>query len=520
MQGLEGGDNPTVEQALRRPGKQHWLIAMDEEYKSLLKNNTWTKMALPPGRKSIGLKWVLKLKRLPDGRMDKYKARLVVKGYKQVEGVDYSLLFAPVAKRTSLLYFLHFVAAQDLECHAIDFTTAFLNGSLAEDIYVEQPQHYNDGSSAVLKLRKALYGLKQAPRQWYKELTRTLKKFGFVFCAVDGAVARLTLSGKQVWSLVYVDDVLIAARRLEDVERVKKLLLDSYEGTDKGPLKYFLGLKIYRDRACRLLYADQSTLAARIVQEAGLMEANPKDIPLPPNQHKDPLGELLEENDVQQYRKVVGELMYLANMTRPDLAYSAGYLARFLQSPSQAHQHQLKEVLRYVKSSCEYVLTLGCQSAKTLVGFVDSDWAQEPGRKSVFGFCFMDQGSVVSWKSKRLLTVSTSSMEAEYMAGGEAVKEAVYLTWLRHFLFGGCDAIPVYIDNGSALTVIKNPVIEDRRKHIDVIHNHVREREAAGYVNFSWIPSRENVADVFTKALPRPAFQKFRASLRLSVADR
>jgi hypothetical protein len=137
----------------------HWLVAMDAEWKSLQKHATWEAMPLPSSRRAIGVRWVFKVKRLPDGRLDKYKARLVAEGYKQVQGLDYDLLFAPVAKRTSLLYFLHFVASNDLECYALDFDTAFLNGDLEEEVYIEQPERFDDGSGNV---QKALYGLKQA----------------------------------------------------------------------------------------------------------------------------------------------------------------------------------------------------------------------------------------------------------------------------------------------------------------------------------------------------------------------
>jgi hypothetical protein len=191
-------------------------------------------MPLPSGRRAIGVRWVLKVKRLPDGRLDKYKARLVAKGYKQVQGLDCNLLFAPVAKRTSLLYFLHFVAFHDLECHALDFDTAFLNGDLEKEVYIEQPERFDDGSGNVLKLKKALYGLKQAPRQWYKALPEKMKEAGFTFCPVDAAVARFGFRGKTVWVWFYVDDVLVAASDIESVKGIKVLLLQMFERPRQG----------------------------------------------------------------------------------------------------------------------------------------------------------------------------------------------------------------------------------------------------------------------------------------------
>lgn len=460
---------------------------------------------------------MLKIKRLPDGRLDKYKARLVVKGYRQVHGIDYDLLFAPVAKRTSLLYFLHMVASEDLECHSIDYNTAFLNGRLEEEIYIEQPELYDDGSGQALKLNKALYGLKQAPREWYKALSGKMKEAGFTFCAVDAAVARIVYRGRTAWVLFYVDDVLVAATELGTVKGVKKLLLSIYEGTDKGELHDFLGMAVHRDRAARRLYLDQTSYASKIVRDAGLTDVKPKRIPLPPNQHQDPPGAALSPQATEGYRRTVGELMYLANSTRPDLAYAAAYLACHLQVPTRAHQAHLKHTLGYLSITTGYVLPLGRQTDDTLCGYVDSDWAQEPSRKSVFGFCFQVQGSTVAWRSKRLKTVARSSMEAEFMAAGEAVREAMRLQWLRYFLQGDSGAIRMYSDSRTAVGLIRNPVTEDMRKHIDVIYNHVRERQEAAYVDFKWIAGGDNTADTFTKALPHPAFVKHRDGLHLAT---
>jgi hypothetical protein len=510
---------PTVEQAMRRPDCIHWQKAMESEYNSLIENNTWNAVNLSQGHKTIGVKWVLKLKRFPDGRIDKFKARLVVKGYSQVQGLDYDQLFAPVAKKTSLLYFLHHVAVQDLECHVLDYKTAFLNGTLDEEIYIEQPELFHDGTSKVLRLRKALYGLKQAPRQWYKALSGKMKEAGFTFCAVDGAVARLFLAGTTVWVAFYVDDMLVACHHLGVLAAAKRLLLNMYVGTDKGELRNFLGMTIWRDRERRLLYVDQGAYAASLLTKAGLEGVVPKSIPLPPNQHKDPLGSPLSADDVARYRREVGELMYLSNTSRPDLAYGAGYLARHLQQPAHSHLSQLKQVLSYLKGTVNYALTLGKLTSEALTGWVDSDWAQEPGRKSVYGYCFQANGCTFSWKSKRLTTVARSSMEAEFMAAGEAVREAMHLQWLHYFLHDTMVVVNIKVDNASALSHIRNPVLEDIRKHIDVVYNHIRERQDAGYVDFCWVPSADNVADIFTKALPRPAYYKLKDALHLSVSN-
>jgi hypothetical protein len=304
------------------------------------------------------------------------------------------------------------------------------------------------------------------------------------------------------------------------LEGVKRLLLDIYEGTDKGELHDFLGLTIHRDHPRCLLYIDQATDTRKIVRGARLVEeAKFQSISLPPNQQKDPPGATMTPEATARYRHTVGELLYLANMSRPDLACSAGYIARHLPMPTSANKSQLKHVLRYLHGTTGFVLTLGHQSEVNCKGYVDSDWAQEPGRKIVFGYVFQMQGSSISWKSKRMNIVARSSMEAEFIAAGEAVQEALHLQWLRYFLQKDSSAIPMHTDSRCVLSLIRNHVVEDMRKHIDVILNHVREREDAGYIQFSWVSGTKNVADVFTKALPKPAFEKHRDSLDLSVAD-
>jgi hypothetical protein len=302
--------------------------------------------------------------------------------------------------------------------------TAFLNGELEEEeVYLEQPELYSDGSDKVLKLNKALYGLKQAPRQWYKTLLCTMKAVGFTFCEVDAAVAKIIFKGKTAWVLFYVDDVLLAAKELTTVSGVKSLLLKSFDGKDKGEVNDFLGLAIHRDRSKRLLYIDQSAYARKIVSDAGMLQSRPKRVPLQPNMHKAPLGDKLEDKDAIRYRHLVGALLWLANLSRPDLAYAAGHLAYHLQVPTSAHQTFLKDTLAYLNDTSGHVLTLGCQTDDLLLGYVDSDYAQETRaqRKSVFGYIFQSQGSTISWKSKRQPTVARSSVEAEMMAAGQAV---------------------------------------------------------------------------------------------------
>jgi hypothetical protein len=201
--------------------------------------------------------------------VDKYKARLVVKGCRQKYWVGFDILFVSVGRRTSFNYFMNFVDVDDLECHNLDFTTAFLNGKLEEDILIEQPDLYQDGSNTVLKLQKALCGLKQAPRSWYKALTGEMKKTGCIFCLVDGAVGCIHLCGQRVVVLVHVVAVLVAARCLSAVEAAKHLLLSFFDGNNKVEVCKFLGYQIHQDLYNHRTYLDQSSCTKKTLSEAG-----------------------------------------------------------------------------------------------------------------------------------------------------------------------------------------------------------------------------------------------------------
>ncbi len=381
---------------------------MQKEYASLLDKQTWEPAELPRGQRAIGVRWVLKLKKLPDGRLDKYKARLVVKGYSQREDIDYDHLFAPVAKRSSLLYLLHITAIEDLDCHCVDISTAFLNGGVDEELYIQQPDQFNDGTGRVLRLKKALYGLKQAPRQWYKELSGTLEALHYEFCVVDKALAKKNIGGHTVYTIFYVDDFLFASQSRAALEQAKKEVLDKYAGTDKGEILDYLGMRIIRDRAARTLSLDQSGYIRRLLIEAQMNDCIGKYIPMPMGCASAPVGQQLPAAAAARYRALVGSLMYLSTSSRADMAFATGYLARYLSAPSELHMQLLNHLCRYLKATRHKKMTLGgTRSALNLEGWVDSDFANEAERRrSTYGYVFKAGNSVISWKSKRNSTVT------------------------------------------------------------------------------------------------------------------
>eukprot|EP00253_Pinus_taeda_P025760 PITA_25760 len=222
---------------------------MNEEYHSLLANDTWDLVPLPKGRKLVRCKWVYRTKYGPDGKVDKHKARLVAKGFSQVEGIDYTETFSPVAKMNSIRLVLSLAASLKWEVHQMDVKSAFLHGDLHEEIYMEQPNGFiQTDSSLVCRLKKSLYGLKQAPRAWYAKMNSFLLESGFSRCYSDNTVYTKKVGNSLIILVLYVDDLILTGSDPNLVNHVKSSLKKKFEMTDLGNLHYFLGLKVLQSK--------------------------------------------------------------------------------------------------------------------------------------------------------------------------------------------------------------------------------------------------------------------------------
>jgi hypothetical protein len=493
----------TYEEACNSDYAAQWQQAMDEEYNSLIQNDTWDLVEPPAGVKPIPVKWIFKVKKDASGQFERFKARLVVKGFRQKEGIDYQEVFAPVSKFTTVRALLAKAAAEDLELQQIDIKTAFLHGELEEDIYMEQPVGYEEGKPGlVCKLNKSLYGLKQAPRAWYTRLTKELELIGFVPSAADPSLFTLDNKASTVYLLIYVDDILIAGKDKEAVDYIKGELLTRFEGRDLGEVTSYLGINLTRDRANKEIKVDQTAMINTIIKEFGMDEAKTRTIPLSPatKMTKDE-GELIDKEQFP-YGTLVGKLMFLAVSTRPDIAYSVGTLARFISEPTLTHWQAAKGVVRYLAHTKDRGITFR-GSQLELTGFCDADYAGDVDtRKSTTGYVFTLNGGAISWNSKRQPTVAASTTEAEYMSAAAAVKEGLWLRKLLSSLDIPVATVHILCDNQSAIKLLKNPIFSARSKHIDVAHHFARERVQSKEVTFHYVPTTEMAADMLTKVLP------------------
>ena len=505
----------TIEAALAGPEAPFWQVAADEEYNSLVSMNAWELMPVPHGKKAIPSKWVFKRKLNADGSIERYKARLVIKGFFQRPGLDYNAVFSPVVRASTVRLFFSIVASFDLECHAIDIKNAFIQGDLEEQIFMQQPAGYDDNTGRACLLNKSLYGLKQAPRVWNKLLSAHIVFLGFIQNKSDGAL--FMLFSEQlgfVLLLCYVDDIQIAAKKLSSVQKIKQAILLKFPGKDLGESKFFLQMSIQRNRQQKLVYLKQQRHIEKLIDEHNLQEAWPVSIPMIVNVYKDPSGQTITDpTAISQYKSIVGALLHIANHTRPDIAFAVSYLARFTAQPTCSNFARLKDVLLYLHGTASYSLRLGGHEC-ALHGFCDSDWAGcVYTRKSTTGFIVKCGIGSIVWKCSKQATVSRSSSEAEYIAAGEIAKEVQYLYDMAPQVGLPPACIPIGIDNRAAKSLIEDPLSAARTKHIEIVFHHVREKVKRKQMRFIPVPTADNPADVLTKPLSQQMFEKHRQTL-------
>ena len=486
-------------------------------------------MPLPAGRKALKSKWVFATKEKNDGSL-RYKARLVIKGFMQVEGLDYQETFAPVIKMQSLRMILSIANHRKMLIHQMDVKTAFLNGYLEEDIYMEQPegQVIPEKESLVCKLERSLYGLKQSPRCW-NELLNTFLVVELKFRRFLGDTATYARGQgvKTVYIEVYVDDLLIMSQLMQEIQEVKDKLNKRFEMVDFGEVSTVLKIKVKFNRDKGELSLDQEKYANFLLQKFGMMNSKPVDTPMVTGlkfskEMEANTAEEKQEMALVPYRSAVGSLMYLMTSTRHDLASAIGILSRFLNNPGRQHWEGVKRVFRYLKGTTnlglKFVRAGGPQSEVQLEGYTDSDWGGcLDSRKSTGAYLFKLGGAAVSWASRRQTSVALSSCEAEYMAACMASKEAV---WQRSFLeeLGEPRTGPVEIksDSESALNLMKNPVFHSKTKHIGIQYHFTRELVGKGDVSFVFCRTAFMVADSLTKAVPREKVEFCRDQMGLT----
>lgn len=445
--------------------------------------------------------------------MDKYKARLVVKGYTQKRGIDYDEVFTPVSRWDTVRSILAIAAQKEWIIQQLDVKCAFLNGTLKETVYIQQPQGFvkKGEEHKVCKLKKALYGLKQAPRAWFNRIEQYLMKEGFKKSQFDHTLFIKKITSGIVIVSIYVDDLIYTGNNQEMCRDFKNSMMQEFDMTDLGRMKYFLGVEINQEKAGISMY--QQKYAKEVLDRFNMWEFNGVKNPIVPGTVVTKVGMGDKVNDTM-YKRLVGSLMYLT-VTRPDLMYAVSFISRFMADPREEHLQLAKRILRYVKATYNFGLLYERKGATRLQVYTDSDYARDlEDRRCTSGYAFILSNAAICWSSRKQEIVTLSSTEAEYVAATTCACHCVWLKGLMEELSNEqIGTVNIMCDNSSSIKLSKNPVLHRRTKHIDVRFHYLRELVNKGKVQLVFCSSENQIADIMTKPVKLEVFEKMRTLL-------
>jgi hypothetical protein len=352
---------------------------------------------------------------------------------------------------------------------------------------------------------------------WFDRFSSFLINYGFFCSKADPSLFILHSTAGSLILLLYVDDILLTGSTASLVSNFIQLLQSEFAMKDLGPLHHFLGIEILSTTDG--LHLSQTHYALTILERANMVDCKPMSTPLEAKNNITPNDTPLD--DPSHFRGLVGALQYLT-LTRPDLSYCVNYVSQFMHSPTIVHLKMVRRILRYVKGTINVGLHFTSNTTLDLFAFSDADWAGCPTtRRSTTGYCTFLGGNIISWCAKKQHTVSRSSTEAEYRAMANTAAELTWLTFLLKDLHIPLASPPIlYCDNISALHMTINPVFHARSKHIELDYHFVRERVALGLLVTHYIPTKDQVADLFTKPMSKSALAHFQPKLCLQPRPR
>eukprot|EP00899_Mesostigma_viride_P011107 jgi/Mesvir1/19999/Mv25399-RA.1 len=489
-----------------------WRAAMLSEINSIRDHAVYSLVSprtLPAGAKVLPSRWVFAVK--SDGR---HKARFVVKGFAQREGIDFNEVFSPTVRASTVRLALALAVTSGFTVKQLDVRTAFLYAPLQEDVFVRPPTGFEErdanGDVLVWKLHRSLYGIKQAPRNWHKTFRAHLLSDGAIQSQIDACLYYYPSSRGFVF--VHVDDILAAHPSPSWLASWSRRLANTFQITESDNPSLFLGVSLTIDPASRSLTMHQRPYIEAIAARFGLSTPHPVHTPIVPGSPRRE-GGMCDAPNHQLFQQIVGALMYAATWTRPDIAFAVNQLAQCMQAPTEGDLELAKRLVRYLVHTKDLGLRYGGQGG--LEGWTDADWGNCPEtRRSVSGNVVMFRGAAVEWCSRKQHVTALSSCEAEYIAASSVTQLVLPL---RHMLGELGHPVqgptPVFCDNTGAVALARDPVHPKRTKHIDVRFHFIREKVEGGLIAMKHCPGEDMLADLLTKALSRARFTALRGKL-------
>ncbi|GJS11823.1 putative ribonuclease H-like domain-containing protein [Tanacetum coccineum] len=482
-----------------------WVQAMQEELLQFKLQQVWVLVDLPHGMKVIGTKWVYRNKRDERGVVVRNKARLVAQGYTQEEGIDYDEVFAPVARIEAIRLFLAFASFMGFIVYQMDVKSAFLYGTIDEEVYVSQPPGFVDPDhpKKVYKVVKALYGLHQAPRAWYATLSTFLEKHGYKRGTIDKTLF-IKRDKKDIMLVqVYVDDIIFGSTKKSWCDEFEALMKSRFQMSSMGELTFFLGLQVKQNKAG--IFISQDKYVAEILKKFDLVNVKTAITPMETKVALTKDEEAVDV-DVHLYRSMIGSLMYLT-ASRPDIMYAVCVCSRFQVTPKTSHLNAVKRIFKYLKGKPHLGLWYPRESPFDLEAFSDSDYGgSNLDRKSTTGGCQFLGQRLISWQCKKQTIVATSTTEAEYVAAANCCGQVLWVqNQLLDYGFNFMNT-KIHIDNESTICIVKNPVYHSKTKHIEIRHHFIRDCYEKKLISVEKIHTDLNVADLLTKPFDGPRF--------------
>jgi len=535
----------TLKQAMSTKYAKSWAMAVVDEWLSIMANNTWELVEKEPWMKIIPCKWVFVVKVDEKGIPTRFKARLVAGGHRQVEGIDYDETYAPVSRMTTLRMLLSVAANRQWVVLQLDIKTAFLHGKADLDIYMRQPSGFLDGENFVCKLQKTLYGLKQAPRAWYFVLKGVLNEIGFEQMSADSSFWVHQTKDVVVFLTSIVDDMLVTSANESYTKEIVEKILKKLPGTHSGRANYYNGLRItWLDETKSVILTQAAHVEKLYEKFCSFMSEGNKWRQLPAKEgfrvcktgsNFNPKSHALDV-EKYHYRELIGGFVYISHGSRPDAIHTVNQLAKVGNSPTHEHWERAIDLLNFMYNSRFWGIKFGGDDLSSQVtyltrGFEHGSDTKEPDvvgyadanhgtgiddKRSISGYVIKILGGPVSWASRSQSITAASTTESEFRALSECSREALWVAKLLSAFNIPCSPFLIRGDSQGALSAIKNYQYTKHTKHIEIVHDFMKDRFQSGQLDFQYIHGEDNPADIFTKCLGGPKFMRFRRMLGMA----